>query len=467
MRLSRCFKRRVLRAGQCRFSLKPLPPATVALRFEATSSSFPTLLSDLHASLLNQTDIKVISSSYLTVDVVVAAEQADAVIDAIQPTLNAYTERMPRPCRRTTWLANGALACDVAHVGTPCNCEPASVHPELEPFDIVGLLLRPSNTSACEELQNMSITNYVMDVAGSEFEILGSDDPDATDSYLMNFKDAQEVVDRVESSVSEGPCVITYVGMDAIECFPPTAAITMADGSFKTMEQIAVGDMVVCYQDDGSTRPCAVTLLGHKGATSPTTMVVIRYQAGSQAKSIAMTAAHFVFKASTPVVGCVSLDASTDGSYVAARTITPGDWLLHYNTTGRCHTTVKVVGVGEQVYPGFYNPAVETGSYVVDGVRVSVYFDLVPHVVWQALARPLVAEVKEAERGIPAKNLPDGVVPEFEAMHQVLGAMMRQDAVATQAALQALVVEVAGGEEYTLEETQQRLGVLFLTFLSG
>jgi hypothetical protein len=238
----------------------------------------------------------------------------------------------------------------------------------------------------------------------------------------------------------------------------------MADGTTKTMEQIAVGDMVVCFEGDGSTRPCAVTLLGHKEASKPTPMSVLHYQAGSAVQSIAMTPAHLVYQmppAST-AAGCVAPPV-TGGSYVAARGVVPGDWLLHFNKSGSCYVSVEVVAVSMEVFPGFYNPAVETGSYVVDGVRVSVYFDLVPHAVWQALARPLVAKVKEAERGIPARDLPDGIVPEFEAMNQVLKTLMVQDQEATKAALEQLVVEViSGGKEYTLEETQARLLQLFI-----
>eukprot|EP00045_Choanoeca_perplexa_P010875 m.112915 g.112915 ORF g.112915 m.112915 type:complete len:707 (-) comp15426_c0_seq1:29-2149(-) len=438
----------------------------VAMRFEVDNSTFPTLVAEVYAAALTIADVSIVSSSYSAVDIVVPAIDAEELVETLgdlePPLKTLFGTELPQSCGNTTWTSDGVPTCKIGLTsGSPCDCS--------RPFDSSSetetiLIVKPTDTVSCEAL-NVSIEDLVFEVVGDD---LGMSYNASAGHATLPVENAQEAVDRVESTTIDGPCELVFEGLhdDVIVCFPPTALITMADGTKKTMEQIAVGDMVVCFERNGTSRPCPVTLLGHKEANQATYMTVLHYKVGESVKSIAMTPAHFVFQAANAALDTCAKSSGVQGSYVAARDVAPGDWLLHYNETSGCFMTAEVVDVDLRLDPGFYNPAVETGSYVVDDVRVSVYYDLVPHAVWDALARPFVSEINEAERGIAAVELPDGLVPEFEAMKQVLDMLMQTSSSATQAALQQLVVEVAvQGIEYTLEETQQRLQQLFLTNL--
>ena len=86
--------------------------------------------------LISQSTAEFIGSSYLTVDMVVAATQAESVVNALQPALRTvHSKEMPQPCSSTTWvwLNNRSLTCKAGYVGEPCNCVEQELYgPELD-----------------------------------------------------------------------------------------------------------------------------------------------------------------------------------------------------------------------------------------------------------------------------------------------------------------------------------------------
>ena len=162
----------------------------------------------MHVGLISQSTAEFIGSSYLTVGVVVAATQAESVVNALQPALRTvHSKEMPQPCSSTTWvwLNNRSLTCKAGYVGEPCNCVEQELYgPELDLRDRL-------NASAC----NGSTEAYALDLFGDN---LGVSFSGTANLYRVARENAQEAIDRVKSGGMTEPCAYLY---DGIEDPPP------------------------------------------------------------------------------------------------------------------------------------------------------------------------------------------------------------------------------------------------------
>jgi len=149
-------------------------------------------------------------------------------------------------------------------------------------------------------------------------------------------------------------------------CFPATAAVRLADGSVKTMAEVAVGDAL--HVGGGAHSP--VYAWSHKLVDRAAEFVAITTTTGDAAASpLLLSPSHYLY------VG---------GSLAAAAAVRAGDQL-----TDGAGAPLTVASVGRVTRTGVFAPHTLHGDLVVDGVRVSSYTRAVHPRVAHALLAPL------------------------------------------------------------------------------
>lgn len=145
-------------------------------------------------------------------------------------------------------------------------------------------------------------------------------------------------------------------------CFAADAVVSLYGGETKRMEDLAVGDSVLC--GDGSYSP--VFMFTHQMRNGWSTFIEIR--AGE--RRLALSPGHYI-----PLA---------DGRLKAASTVRVGDVV-----TLASGASVAVEAVSEVVRRGLYNPQTLKGDIIVNGVLASTYTRAVSPEIAHSLLVPL------------------------------------------------------------------------------
>jgi hypothetical protein len=232
------------------------------------------------------------------------------------------------------------------------------------------------------------------------------------------------------------------------------------------MEDVAVGDEVVCFKQDGSIGICPVTLIAHKNDVQDVVMnqITVRLATGKM-QDITLSGHHLVYQLRSQEVGTACIAPSdVQGKYVASSTLEVGDYLLHVDiANSSCQLAVPVLSNDVTWTRGYYNPTVETGALLVDGLRASTYVDrYYTHAQWHALVHGLVAQVDESQRGIPAKQLANTFNGGVVSMYGKTEDMMALDYNGMRRALDLLVADVELHQQcFEISDAVSRFSLLF------
>lgn len=184
------------------------------------------------------------------------------------------------------------------------------------------------------------------------------------DGIPNNLPNSYELKEDARYLVIGDRCFYSSEGV----CFPKSASVRLSDGSSKTMDQIATGD-VVRSDTDGTMSP--VIAWTHKGEAIRTRFI----KASTRLGNLVATSGHYVFTASQDRTNLVRM-----------KDLSVGMKLIHESGAH-----VPIVSLSKFTESGVWNPQTQSGSIVVDGFVASCYTEAVEPRTSHALLAPVRA----------------------------------------------------------------------------
>jgi hypothetical protein len=145
-------------------------------------------------------------------------------------------------------------------------------------------------------------------------------------------------------------------------CFPQDARVQLNNGTYKTMEQLEIGDVVQVGAEEYSE----VYMFSHRDASAVATFVTLT----TAASTLVVTGDHYVY---------------ANGHLTAAQYVQVGDELEDQD--GR---RLTVTSTGRQQARGLYNPHTLKGDIVVKGIKISTYTQAIAPGLAHAMLWPVI-----------------------------------------------------------------------------
>lgn len=293
------------------------------------------------------------------------------------------------PTRDRSALGSRVIASKLRHSARQLDVD---VTIETEAGDVIP---DPANVGGINGAINPGAQTTINSASPAPAEVTNSPqvpDQGEEEDVTANESDAEEergtvtLPDELENTEEFVP---TPIPDDAAVCFPSHATVEMEDGTYKKMEDIAVGDSVSVGKGEFST----VFMFTHKLSSVENEFVALESASGAK---LSLTSGHFLY---------------VNGELAPARTVTVGDKIEL--ASGAVDT---VENVGRVTAKGLFNPQTLHGDVVVNGIRASTYTTAIAPSLAHTLLVPLRALFESGVVRDPTFGLLEGGAGAFTSV---------------------------------------------------